>query len=115
MKELRHIINDENIAIEKIMGFTPATSRTDTPLFRAIQKIADERHGAQLVPTVAGGFTDSHFFRDLGITSYGYSPFIFEASEATGVHGNNERISVSNITNGVESFYQLLEEFTVQR
>jgi acetylornithine deacetylase/succinyl-diaminopimelate desuccinylase-like protein len=31
------------------------------------------------------------------------------------VHGNNERISVSNITNGVESFYQLLEEFTVQR
>ena len=115
LKELRHIINDENIAIEKIMGFTPATSRTDTPLFRAIQKIAEERHGAQLVPTVAGGFTDSHFFRDLGITSYGYSPFIFEASEATGVHGNNERISVSNITNGVESFYQLLEEFTVQR
>ena len=115
LKELRHIINDENIAIEKLMGFTPATSRTDTPLFRAIQKIADERHGAQLVPTVAGGFTDSHFFRDLGITSYGYSPFVFDASEATGVHGNNERISVSNITDGVESFYQLLEEFTVQR
>ena len=114
LKELRHIINDENIAIEKIMGFTPATSRTDTPLFKAIEKIANERLGARLVPTVAGGFTDSHFFRDLGITSYGYSPFVFEASEATGVHGNNERISVSNITNGVESFYQLLEEFTVQ-
>ena len=61
-KELRHIINDENIAIEKIMGFTPATSRTDTPLFKAIKKIANERLGARLVPTVAGGFTDSHFF-----------------------------------------------------
>ena len=96
------------------MGFTPATSRTDTPLFKAIQTVAGKRHDAQLVPTVAGGFTDSHFFRDLGITSYGYSPFIFAVSEFTGVHGNNERISVNNVTQGVETLYQLLEEFVVK-
>ena len=97
------------------MGFTPATSRTDTPLFRAIEIVAREQHGAQLIPTVAGGFTDSHFFRDLGITSYGYSPFVFAPSEFTGVHGNNERISVENVTEGVVTLYQLLTEFTVRR
>jgi acetylornithine deacetylase/succinyl-diaminopimelate desuccinylase-like protein len=114
LTELGYIINDERISIEKIMGFTPATSRTDTPLFKAIQTVAGKRHDAQLVPTVAGGFTDSHFFRDLGITSYGYSPFVFAVSEFTGVHGNNERISVNNVTQGVETLYQLLEEFVVK-
>ena len=33
LTQLRQIINDEQIVIEKIMGFTPANSRTDTPLF----------------------------------------------------------------------------------
>lgn len=113
--QLRQIINDDAISIEKIMGFTPASSRTDTPLFKAIEKIVEERHDARVVPTVAGGFTDSHFFRDLGITSYGYSPFIFGASEATGIHGNDERISISNVEQGVETFYQLLQDFAVHQ
>ena len=115
LTQLRQIINDEQIVIEKIMGFTPANSRTDTPLFSALENVAREQHGAQLIPTVAGGFTDSHFFRDLGITSYGYSPFVFTPSEFTGVHGNNERISVENVTEGVVTFYKLLQEFTVRQ
>ena len=115
LTQLRQIINDEQIVIEKIMGFTPANSRTDTPLFSALENVAREQHGAQLIPTVAGGFTDSHFFRDLGITSYGYSPFVFAPSEFTGVHGNNERISVENVTEGVVTFYKVLQEFTVRQ
>lgn len=112
--QLRQIINDDAISIEKIMGFTPASSRTDTPLFKAIEKLAEERHDARVVPTVAGGFTDSHFFRDMGITSYGYSPFVFGSSEATGIHGNDERISISNVEQGVATFYQLLQDFAVR-
>jgi acetylornithine deacetylase/succinyl-diaminopimelate desuccinylase-like protein len=115
MAELQQIINDDAVTIEKIMGFTPATSRTDTPLFKAIEKVVEERHDARLVPTVAGGFTDSHFFRDLGITSYGYSPFVFGATELTGIHGNDERISITNVKQGVETMFQLLEAFAVQR
>ena len=113
--QLTQIINDDAIRIEKLMGFTPASSRTDTPLFAAIEKVAGERHDARVVPTVAGGFTDSHFFRDMGITSYGYSPFVFGASEATGIHGNDERISVRNVEEGVEAFYELLQTFAVRQ
>ena len=57
-----------------------------------------------MVPTVSTGFTDSHFFRDLGITSYGYSPFAFRPEEFAGVHGNDERVSVKNIVEGIKTF-----------
>ena len=66
-----------------------------------------------MVPTVSTGFTDSHFFRDLGITSYGYSPFAFRPDEFAGVHGNDERVSVRNIVEGIKTLYRVLEEFTV--
>ena len=92
--ELNTIINDKDITIERIMGFTPAVSKTETPLYKAIVQISRDNYDAEVIPTVAGGFTDSHFFRDLGITSYGYSPFSFTVAEFAGVHGNDERVSV---------------------
>ena len=107
------IINDEQISIETIMSFTPAISKTQTPLYQAITDVSMEAFDAQVVPTVSGGFTDSHFFRDLGITSYGYSPFAFTTSEFAGVHGNDERVSEKNIVQGVKVFYSLLEKFVV--
>ena len=111
--ELSTIINDGEISIEKIMGFTPAVSKTETALFEAIKDVSAEYLNAQVVPTVSGGFTDSHFFRDLGITSYGYSPFAFTNAEFAGVHGNDERVSVSNVVDGVKIFYGLLERVAV--
>ncbi len=115
LQDLKTIINDGNISIEKIMGFTPAVSTTATPLFKAIEKVSEEMLDAQVVPTVAGGFTDSHFFRDLGITSYGYSPFAFATGEFAGVHGNDERVSVENVVRGTRIYYQLLQTFAVGR
>ena len=41
--------------------------------------------------------------------------FVFAPSEFTGVHGNNERIGVENVTEGVVTFYKLLQEFTVRQ
>ncbi|MEM9621677.1 MAG: M20/M25/M40 family metallo-hydrolase [Pseudomonadota bacterium] len=115
LQELTTIINDRNITIEKIMGFTPAVSKTETPLYKAIEQVSADYLEAGVIPTVAGGFTDSHFFRDLGITSYGYSPFAFTTAEFAGVHGNDERVSVHNMVRGVEIYYQLLRNFAGAR
>ena len=114
LQELTAIINDPRITIHKIMGFTPAVSRTDTPLFEVLEKVADEVLGATVIPTVAGGFTDSHFFRDLGITSYGYSPFAFAPREFSGVHGNDERLAVDQLRRGVKIYYNVLRRFTAR-
>ena len=57
--------------------------------------------GAPVVPSVMGGFTDSHFLRDLGITAYRFSPVVIPFADQGTVHGNNERISVENVRRGV--------------
>lgn len=111
--ELELIINDPNVSIEKIMGFTPAVSSAENPLYRLVESVyASHFPEAVVVPGVATGFTDSHFFRDRGIVSYGWGPFVVPGADRRGVHGNNERISVENMIRGTEVMIDLLERFT---
>ena len=65
------------------------------------------------MPGVSPAFTDSHFFREIGIVSYGYSPVVIPLSEFQGIHGNNERISVANLHKGTAMLTRLLLDFTV--
>ena len=109
--DLAAIIGDDHVRIDRILGFTPAVSSTDTELFRAIVKTSAKYFpGARVIPSVSGGFTDSHFFRDKGIVSYGYSPFVITTAERRGVHGNNERISVQNMEQGTRVMIDLVRE-----
>lgn len=109
-RELRDALNDPGIAIEQILGFTPAVSSTDTPLYRVIVDVTKRFYpDAAIVPAVSTGFTDSHFFRDRGIASYGYSPFLIPQADASGVHGNNERISIENVRKGTEMMYEIVK------
>lgn len=110
LQELGAVINDPAIKIEQIMGFTAAVSPTDNPLYRAL---VDATHryfpDANIVPQVSTGFTDSHYFRDLGIACYGYAPFLIPSDEGSGVHGNNERISIANIRRGTTIMKDIVE------
>ena len=56
-----------------------------------------------------GGFTDAHWFRELGIVSYGFVPRWLGPGDARGVHGANERISIENLTQGVETSVEILQ------
>lgn len=115
LSELEHIVNDKNITIETLMRFTPAVSSTDTPLFESIERVLTLHYeNMKVVPSVSTGFTDSHFFRDINITSYGFGPFLFGENEKTGVHGNNERISVENMIKGTEIMTDFVMDFTVE-
>lgn len=109
---LRDIIDDPEIALETIMLFSPAVSSADTNLFRAIESVTQSHFpGATVLPSVQSGFTDSHFTRDLGITSYGFDPFVVAPEDRSGVHGNDERITVENVRRGVEVMREVLESF----
>lgn len=115
IEQLRTVINDPQITIERLMAFTPAVSRTDTPLYGLIETLVDERgDDARVVPSVSTGFTDSHFFRDLGITSYGFSAFVIPPAERRGIHGNNERISVDNMVRGSAFMIELVDRFATR-
>lgn len=110
LAELGSVIDDPGIRIEQIMGFTPAVSSLDNPLYRAIADVT-RRHfpDAVIVPQVSSGFTDSHFFRDLGLASYGYAPFLIPAEQEGGVHGNDERISLENVRRGTVMMLEIVE------
>lgn len=114
-EELHAIIADRNVALERIMGFTPAVSGTDNELFRLIGDLTSRHYpGSTVVPGVSTGFTDSHFFRDLGIVSYGFAPFATDVADFRGVHGNDERVSVANMERGTRMLIELLETFASQ-
>lgn len=56
------------------------------------------REDVDLVPSLCGGFTDSRFFRPLGVQVYDFMPLHPEAeARDTGVHGTNERIEIDGL------------------
>lgn len=107
---LVRVVNDSAVAIRPQGPSWPATeSPVETDLFRAIEAAAHARDPHVLVTTpVLAGFTDSHFFREIGIVSYGVSPFPLSDAEGRGVHGNDERVSLADLTFGVHFFYDIL-------
>ncbi|HKK26520.1 MAG TPA: M20/M25/M40 family metallo-hydrolase [Gemmatimonadota bacterium] len=109
VEQLRTIIDDPAIEVHEIMGFTPAVSPVDNALYRTITQVVKERFpDATIVPAVSTGFTDSHFFRDRGVASYGFAPFLIPEADEHGVHGNNERISVENVRRGAAMMYEIV-------
>lgn len=107
--EVRMVIGDPDIEIERIMAFSPAISPTDTEVYRAVEATT-RRHfpSAAVLPSMQTGFTDSHFFRARGIPSYGYSPFLVPPEDDSGVHGNDERVSVENVRRGTRMMLEIL-------
>ena len=115
LAEVQEVLGPE-IEIEVLMGFTPAVSSIDTDLYRTVREVTLETFPeASFVPQVLGGFTDSHFFRDLGIVSYGYSATATPVEDQGGVHGNDERVTEENVRRGVEMTLRILERFAAMR
>ena len=110
LAELQRIVGDTAVTFRPQGPSWPATeSPTDTELFRAIEAAAHVRRPEALVTTpMLAGFTDSHFFRRLGIASYGLGPFPLTVSESRGVHGNDERVSIEALRFGVRFLYDIV-------
>ncbi len=108
---LRRCVSDAAVALEPLLAFPSRSSPIDTPLYRAIARVAAiQDPGALLVPQVGPGFTDAHYFRSLGLVAYGFTPRWHYQGEHLGVHGPDERISVENLERGVETLIQILLE-----
>jgi len=109
--QLRTVLADPGIAITPILQFTSQGSSPDSPLFRAIARVAGRSDpGAVVVPRMIAGFTDAHYFRTLGITAYGFVPRWHNLDELRGVHGPDERVSVENLERGVATLIAILKE-----
>ncbi|MCX8071150.1 MAG: M20/M25/M40 family metallo-hydrolase [Candidatus Binatia bacterium] len=109
LERLMQAIADPTIQVETLLQFPPSSSSVDTALYAAIERVA-ERENGRVVPSVLTGFTDSHYFRERGIVSYGFAPFVMTETELQGMHGIDERISKKNLRDGTRRLIEILSE-----
>jgi len=108
---LEHIVGDTAVHFTTLLEpKTPLENPINTDLFRAIERASHDRDPKALVTTpMLTAATDRPTYRKLGIITYGFDPFKIEASDIqTGMHGNNERISLENVGFGVRYMYDVL-------
>ena len=110
-ERVRESLGAEEVDLRVLLDFETRSSPRDTPLFRAIERVAarSERPAA-VVPRAIAGFSDAHYYRDLGLVAYGFVPRWLDARDTRGIHGPNERISLQNLTRGVRTLVEILEE-----
>ncbi len=110
ISELKGVIADDFIKIDRILAFEANASPTDSELVRNVDALIKEKFpGARMIFPVLAGFTDCHYFRDLGIASYGFSPFVAKPQLAgRGYHGNDERIGSVEFVEGVRLYGDLV-------
>jgi acetylornithine deacetylase/succinyl-diaminopimelate desuccinylase-like protein len=111
LAELRRVIADTAVEITPLR---PEREATTSPLGGALIEAIREavqamEPGALITTPMLTGYTDSYYYRALGIAAYGVSPFRLSEEDARTVHGNDERVTVENIRFGVELFYRIVE------
>ncbi|HVN23770.1 MAG TPA: M20/M25/M40 family metallo-hydrolase [Syntrophorhabdales bacterium] len=86
-------------------------SSYDTDYFKTIRRIVKSRRGSiPVLPSLTTGATDLRYFRQMGITAYGFSPLQLSREELMSMHSVNERISVEAFAAGVEATCALVKE-----
>jgi acetylornithine deacetylase/succinyl-diaminopimelate desuccinylase-like protein len=110
LAELRRVVNDTLVTITPQGVNWPATeSPLDNVLVRAIAEVTARHYpDAVIAPLMLAGFTDSHWFRRLGIASYGVAPIAVGPAERGTVHGNDERVRVEALGGGVRYLYEIV-------
>jgi len=111
MNDIKKVIGDDTVKIDVILNFPPISSPSRSPLMTAIERLAREHDQASVVPSMIIGFTDSHYFRQKKVVSYGFIPVDLNPAEAKGVHGINERIGVKELADGIQRMVELLKIF----
>ncbi|MGH7701105.1 MAG: M20/M25/M40 family metallo-hydrolase [Gemmatimonadales bacterium] len=110
LAELVRAVGDTDVTITpQGVNWSATESPAATELYRAVVDAAKAlAPDAPVTSIMLAGFTDSHYFRRVGIASYGVSPFPLTAEESRGVHGNDERVSLAALTFGVRFFYEIV-------
>ncbi len=113
-RSIGKLIDEPEIEIEELLSFPARASSADSPLYRAIESVA-ARHSpeALVVPRMIGGFTDAHWFRELGIVSYGFVPRAVSATEASRVHGIDERVRIETLGRSIARMVEIARSLDV--
>jgi acetylornithine deacetylase/succinyl-diaminopimelate desuccinylase-like protein len=96
---------ERDYELEWLEGQGGTRSPMDTPLWDAVSSFVEEiEPGAQAVPLIVPGFTDSHWVREaFGTVAYGFFPMRAMDAETAArlIHSADERVPVDDLELGV--------------
>jgi len=111
LDQVRTRIENDKVKVEPMVSFPSSESPLDNVLTRAIEALAArETTPSVVLPSLLTGFTDSHYFRELGIAAYGFVPIVVTPEERETIHAPDERIRAEALGKGVRRMVDLLEE-----
>jgi acetylornithine deacetylase/succinyl-diaminopimelate desuccinylase-like protein len=113
LEQLRNVINDSGVSLEILQSAPPTESPVDTELFRVMRQVVQQSGpNSDVLPYLSTLATDSRYFRQKGITSYGFIPILISEAELQRMHGINERISLTNLEAGTKILYEVIQEIS---
>lgn len=112
LAELRRRLADPGVQLTVTYeSDDPVVTPTDTPLYRALaQSIKRASPEAIVVPTLVPFGTDSNSFRPRGVKSYGLFPAILSAELMASMHGDAERLPISELGKGIRILFEALRD-----
>jgi acetylornithine deacetylase/succinyl-diaminopimelate desuccinylase-like protein len=109
IKLVKEALQDESIEIIYQTGHNPSASSQDTEYYRIMEEVMQQHFPEGIVaPLLMLGSSDSRFFRERGIPSYGFMPVIIPLTDIGLIHGIDERISIDNLIRGSEVMTDLV-------
>lgn len=91
------MVREFGVSVEIAFSERPSGSPSG-PLFEAVRQAVLSVHPDAIVaPYLSTGFTDSRFYRQLGIDMYGLAPILLPRAEISRIHGVDERIPVDGL------------------
>lgn len=90
---------------------TARGSSLDHPAYAGLVEAIEEAYPKALVGPyfLPWNATDSRFFRQAGIPSYGFSPFTIFATDTFRVDGTNERLGLPGFVDGVDLYVRVVQ------
>jgi acetylornithine deacetylase/succinyl-diaminopimelate desuccinylase-like protein len=105
---INRIIDDDGVKVDVTLNFPSASSPRKSQVMTALEDLAKSDE-AEVVPAMIDGFTDSHYFRQKGLSAYGFIPIELTPADQLTVHGLNEKITVKQLSAGIRRMVALLE------
>ncbi len=112
LEHLRLAIGNLPVEVQQLPGgWEPSTiSSTDSEAFSLLEKtIRQSFANTAVIPNLTAAATDSRHYLGLAEQVFRFAPRQLPVSEIAGIHGANERISVSNLVLMAGFYYRLME------
>jgi len=112
LNQVKNIVGND-VAIEILRSWDPTEFNFKDPFFDGIvEQVKKQVPGAIAVPYLCPGFTDSTFYKQLGITCFGFAPVVLppELNFSDLFHGSNERIPIKGFQQGLNMLWNVVSQ-----